>query len=106
MARHFGCDPNHPNVAKQKQYQENAFHSLSLALTIDESNVDIKRKALSIPHYQSGIEELKAGIALHLPIDENDQNLVRAHKLKKENANQHANSRGKTDLSHNCTTFE
>jgi len=84
MARHFGCDPNHPNVAKQKQYQENAFHSLSLALTIDESNVDIKRKALSIPHYQSGIEELKAGIALHLPIDENDQNLVRAHKLKKK----------------------
>lgn len=78
----FGCDPTHPSIAKQKQYQDLAFKSLNLALSIDENSIDLKEKAAAIPHYQSGIQCLITGVSLPLPTDPTDQGLVRAHKLR------------------------
>lgn len=82
MARDFGCDPTHPSIAKQKQYQDLAFKSLNLALSIDENSIDLKEKAAAITHYQTGIQCLITGVSLPLPTDPTDQGLVRAHKLR------------------------
>jgi len=84
MARDFVVDPTHPSIAKQKQYQDLAFQSLNLALSIDETNQDLASKAAAIPHYQAGIQSLVAGVSLPLPTDPTDQGLVRAHKLRKK----------------------
>jgi len=84
MARQFGCDPTHPNIAKQKVYQDLAFQSLNLALGIDESSHDLRSKSAAIPHYQKGIQSLTAGVCLPLPTDSTDQSLVRAHKLREK----------------------
>jgi len=84
MARDFVVDPTHPSIAKQKQYQDLAFQSLNLALSIDETSQDLASKAAAIPHYQAGIQSLVAGVSLPLPTDPTDQGLVRAHKLRKK----------------------
>eukprot|EP00092_Neocalanus_flemingeri_P033603 GFUD01036531.1.p1 GENE.GFUD01036531.1~~GFUD01036531.1.p1 ORF type:complete len:574 (+),score=222.58 GFUD01036531.1:126-1847(+) len=82
MAREFGCDPTHPSIARQKVYQDLAFQSLNLALSIDETSLDLSSKAAAIPHYQAGIQSLIAGVSLPLPTDNTDQGLARAHKLR------------------------
>jgi len=82
MARDFGVDPTHPSIAKQKQYQDLAFQSLNLALSIDETSKELAEKAAAIPHYHAGIQSLVAGVSLPLPTDPTDQGLVRAHKLR------------------------
>ena len=101
MAANSGLDPVHPNVAKQKQYQEVAFKSLNIALSIDESQNSLEAKAKAIPHYKTGKEErimycdlyyfvspgvqaLQAGISLALPRDDTDPGLARAHKLREK----------------------
>lgn len=82
MARDFACDPTHPSVAKQKHYQDLAFKSLNLALSLDEASKDLKEKAVAVPHYEAGIQSLMKGVSLPLPMDDSDQGLVRAHRLR------------------------
>jgi len=82
MARDFACDPTHPSVAKQKHYQDLAFKSLNLALSLDEASHDLKEKAAAVPHYEAGIQSLMKGVSLPLPMDDSDQGLVRAHRLR------------------------
>jgi len=81
---HNLIDPIHPNVAKQKQYQELAFKSLNQALKIDETSGDddLSAKTNAIPHYQAGIRSLSAGISLPLPRDPTCPHLTRAHVLR------------------------
>ena len=64
--------------------QEVAFKSLNIALSIDESQNSLEAKAKAIPHYQTGVQSLVAGISLPLPRDETDPSLARAHKLREK----------------------
>ena len=82
MSSQDTIDPVHPNVAKQKQYQDVAFKSLNIALTIDERSDNISSKSQAVPHYQAGIQSLLAGISLPLPRDQNNPHLSRAHVLR------------------------
>ena len=84
MASKDGIDPVHPNVARQKQYQDVAFKSLNIALNMDESSSDdnLNAKTEAIPHYQAGIQSLQAGISLPLPRDSTCPHLTRAHVLR------------------------
>jgi len=84
MAKQFGVDPTHPSIAKQKVYQDLAFKSLNLALSIDETNHDLTSKTAAVPHYLAGIQSLTAGVSLPLPADNTDPSLVRAHKLRQK----------------------
>jgi len=77
-----GPDPQHPNVVKLKAHQHKAFEHLNLALSVDEKQPTLEGKAMAVTHYQAGIKELEAGVALYLPTDENDPGLVRSHTLK------------------------
>jgi len=86
MASKLGLDPVHPNVARQKQYQELAFKSLNTALSLDESSGEdnLRAKTEAIPHYQAGVEHLRAGISLPLPRDPACPHLARAHVLREK----------------------
>lgn len=68
FSRDFGPNPTHPNVAKQKEIQERSFEYLSRALNIDESEDDLQRKASAIPFYEKGIEALRLGVDLYIPV--------------------------------------
>lgn len=76
-------DLKHPNIARQKLYQQKAFEFLNEALNIDEKyGDDILQKKEAIELYRLGIQELEKGVALDIPFSNKNQDLVRAHKLK------------------------
>ena len=77
-----GPDPQHPNVARLKEHQSRAFEHLNLALSVDEKQSSLDGKSGAVAHYQAGIKELEAGVALYLPTDASDPALCRAHTLK------------------------
>jgi len=77
-----GPDPQHPNVARLKQHQSRAFEHLNQALSVDEKQSTLEGKSVAVAHYQAGIKELEAGVALYLPTDSSDPALCRAHTLK------------------------
>ena len=77
-----GPDLQHPNVVKLKVHHHKAYEHLNLALSVDEKQATPEGKAMAVTHYQAGIKELEAGVALYLPTDENDPGLVRSHTLK------------------------
>lgn len=80
----YGPNPVHPNVAKQKIFQEQSFELLSQALSIDEAESILQDKAMVIPLYEKGIEALRAGVDLYIPVNPHDATLVRAAKLKEK----------------------
>jgi len=76
-------DLKHPNIARQKMFQQKAFEFLNEALDIDEKfGDDVLQKKDAIELYRLGIQELEKGVALDLPVNNNNPDLVRAHKLK------------------------
>jgi len=79
-----GPDPRHPNIARQKHYQEKAFDYINQALNIDEKDLDILQKKEAIDLYKQGIKELEKGVGLYIPVNTGDQVLVRAHRLKEK----------------------
>ena len=102
-----GPDPRHPNIARQKHYQEKAFDYINQALNIDEKDLDILQKKEAIDLYKQGIKELEKGVGLYIPVNAGDQGkengffvsiyclinnagfeispvLVRAHRLKEK----------------------
>jgi len=76
-------DLKHPNIARQKLYQQKAFEFLNEALNIDEKyGDDVLQKKEAIDLYRLGIQELEKGVSLDIPFSQKNPDLVRAHKLK------------------------
>jgi len=74
--------PNHPNVARQKEFQQISFEYLSKALTIDETETTLEEKCKAVFYYEKGVEALRLGVGLYLPEAYRDPALVRAHSLR------------------------
>jgi len=74
--------PNHPNVARQKEFQQISFEYLSKALTIDETETTLEEKCKAVFYYEKGVEALRLGVGLYLPVAYRDPALVRAHSLR------------------------
>ena len=68
LFRNLAPNPTHPNVAKQKELHKESFLFISQALKIDETETTLENKSAAIPLYEKGIEALKLGVNLYIPV--------------------------------------
>jgi len=111
MSRSTRDAPTHPSVARLKELQESSFAYLSEALNIDETEDELNMKARALPLYEKGIDMLKRGVGIHVPMNQSDASLVRAHKLKAKMAGNLVTVEErynflKTSLHLNCLSLE